>query len=115
MTTWIEIYAWSMAVIYPAVNIAILIACLYATRHPAFRRDFGFLAAAAALSIFCSVVMLLLRLHQSFHFAFLTPSVRRGLLLPHDLAEIASIIFYCIGIFTLAFHVRSLSNSTHVA
>ena len=104
-----------MAFIYPAVNLAIFVAALLAARQPAFRREFYCLAVAAALSVFCSAMTLLLRLHQSFGYSFLTPELRRGLLLPHDLAELLSIIIYCFGFLGLARRVRSLPHATNVA
>jgi hypothetical protein len=114
MSPWITIYSWSMAVIYPALNAAILIAALSAARHPAFRREFHFLAVAAALSVFCSLITLLLRLHLTFSFSFLTVGARRALLPLHDIAEVASIVFYCVGFITLARRIRSLPHATGV-
>lgn len=78
---------------------------LYASRRPTLRRPFYYLAIAAALSAFCSAITLFLRLHQSFPFSFVTVELRRGLLLPHDLAEISSVVIYCFGFISLAYRV----------
>lgn len=115
MSTWITFYSWCMAFIYPAVNVAIFIAALSAARQPTFRREFYCLAVAAALSVFCSAVLLLLRLHSSFALPFFTVELRRGLLIPHDLAEIVGLVIYCVGFFSLARRIRGLSHATTVA
>ena len=115
MNTWITIYAWSMALAYPAVNLAIFFAALYASRYRALRQPFSCLAVAAALSIFCSVIILFLRLHQIFSFSFVTVELQRSLLLPHDLAEIGSLVIYCFGFISLACRVSRLPPATPVA
>jgi len=103
-----------MAVIYPFVDCALLLAALLAARHPTFRREFSCLAVAGALSVLCAVITLLFRLHLSFQLSFLTVDLRRNLLLLHDLAEVTSIVIYCIGFFALARHVMSLPRKPNV-
>ncbi|MGB8355114.1 MAG: hypothetical protein WCD79_14550 [Chthoniobacteraceae bacterium] len=70
------------------------------------------MAVAAALSTFCASITLLLHIHQTLHLDVLSPSFRRTLLLPHDVAEIVSMAFYCFGFFTLVRHVRLSSGPT---
>ena len=115
MSNWITIHSWIMAFTYPAVNITLVIAALYAARHPIFRREFLCLAFAAALTVFCSAVTLLFRLHLAFPLSFLSLPVRRGLLLGQSFAEVVSIAIYCVGFLALARHVRSLPHTTNVA
>jgi hypothetical protein len=112
MSNWIAIHSWIMAFTYPAVNITLFIAALYAARNPTFKREFLCLASAAALTVFCSTVALLFRLHLAFPRSFLSLSVRRGLLLGQNVAEVVSITIYCVGFLALARHVRSLPQAT---
>ena len=110
MSSWISNYGFAMALVYPAVNVALLIACLYAARNSSFRFDFLLLAAAAFLSFIAAAIMLLVRLAHDG--ALSLPSSRQSLLLPHDICEIASIVLYVFGFIRLAYHVGSSARAT---
>jgi predicted membrane channel-forming protein YqfA (hemolysin III family) len=111
MSTWIELYGTIMAFVYPLVNATVLVACIYAGRNRAWRREFVCLGAAAFLSLVCSGIMLVVRLANSGELAVSAAS-RRSLLVPHDVCEIVSIVLYCVGFIMLAHHIGSSASAT---
>lgn len=113
MKDWLNIYSSGISALYLVVDCALLIAAIFAARHPKFRREFCCFVIASALSAFCAADALILRFYLTFHPPVLTLEIRRVLLIADEVAEVASIVVYCVGFFALARQVASLPRESN--